>query len=133
MLDTFETETEWLLHNLWNKPQVYTFKIPDTIILKNNRIENWYFASANDYFLKKNKHNLNVQNISQKFTKKLQGNFEHVAANAYHFQQRKNDVTGKLKSDTLTLEHISTHDFPNFAQMIEHVVESSTAPKFKIP
>ena len=91
------------------------------MVLKNGEISNWFFTASQGHILKKNKVNLNGSNIERRFLKKLNTNFEHVGATAYHYDQTE-------RRNILTLEHIPIHDFPSFCQMIE-----KSSGKFKIP
>ena len=61
--------------------------------------------------------------MSYSFIKKLNTNFEHVSATAYHYDK------GTDKKSSLTLEHISTHDFRSFCNMLE----SNNSRQFKLP
>jgi hypothetical protein len=111
----FKTEIEWLFFYLWTKPTLFRFKIPDTVFIKDGQICNWYFSSNQGNLLKKNKKNLNIFKMSNSFVRKLNTNFEHVSATAYHYDNCSVDS----KKNTLTLEHISTHDFRSFCTMLE--------------
>jgi hypothetical protein len=83
--------------------------------------------------LKKNKTTLLMFNVTQKIMKGLHTNFEHVAATAYHLEKRSQDKTGKLRSDQLTLEHISTRDFNSFSDVVEKAIAGRDMVVFKIP
>lgn len=63
-----------------------------------------------------------MHNVEQRVMRKLHTNFEHVAATAYHYTQRGQG----LKPGTLTLEHISTHDFKSFSDMLEKALTSGS-------
>ena len=116
-----DSEIEWLIVQLWEKSSAFKFKIPDTVIMKNGEISNWYFTAARGYILKKNRINLNGMNIHRRFLKNLNTNFEHVGGTAFHYDQLE-------RRNALTLEHIPIHDFPSFCQMIE-----KSNRRFKIP
>ena len=124
----FETELEWLIHHLWVKPAVFAFRIPDTVVLKNGEICNWYFNAHSGCILKKNKSSLQMLNVQEKILGKLNANFEHVAATAYHFEKSRT----RSRPDTLTLEYISTHDFRGFADTLDKCLRSQD-PQFKVP
>ena len=128
----YHTELEWLIHNLWNRSSTFKFKVPDTLVLKDCDIENWYFTSSCGTILKKNKTTNTAFNMEKKIMTGLHTNFEHVAATAYHFDFKSENL--RLKNDTITLEHISTHDFKNFAGIIDRTIEKGAKTSvFKIP
>jgi hypothetical protein len=60
----FESELEWLFFMLWNKssavPPIFSFHIPQTVIIRENRPQTWYFRSKEGYILKKNACNVTV-------------------------------------------------------------------------
>ena len=60
--------------------------------------------------------------MDSKFACALNPNFEHVAATAYHH-----------RNESLTLEHIATHDFHSFANMLEKAMTSQQDSIFKVP
>ena len=99
---------------------MFKFKVPGTVILKQeNLLSNWYFTAAQGQILKKNRSNLCTFKLGNKFVNKLNSNFEHVAATAYHYEQKSAKVPGLVQKDQLTLEHIATHDFRSFCAMLE--------------
>ena len=118
----FDSELEWLFYYLWFKPSLFKFKIAETVVLKPKMIDNWYFTASQGHILKKNRSNVTFYNINNKFAEKLNSNFEHVAATAYHY--------GK---EFLTLEHIATHDFQSFADMVEKSMSGSGETLFRVP
>ena len=69
--------------------------------------------------MKKNKINCNIQKIFHKFYDKLNTNYQQVAATVYHYKQSLNTSEEETTKNTLTLEHIATHDFENFCQVLE--------------
>ena len=102
---------------MWSRPGYYKFKIAETVILKTpNILDNWYFTTSGGQILKKNRSNVTFQKIMHKFASKLNTNFEHVAATAYHYDFKRGEMVQK---DSLTLEHIGTHDFKSFCSMLE--------------
>ena len=82
---TCNSEIEWLIVQLWQKSSAFKFKIPDTVIMKNGEISNWFFTTAQGYVLKKNRINLTGINIQRRFLKRLNTNFEHVGGTAFHY------------------------------------------------
>lgn len=101
---------------------MFKFKIAETVILKPRGIDNWYFTASQGQILKKNRSNVSFQNINNKFAEKLNSNFEHVAATAYHYG-----------NECLTLEHIATHDFHSFVDMVQKSMYGSSEVMFKVP
>ena len=79
----YASELEWLIFHLWSKPTVFSFRIPDTLILKTRLVQgvekedratlldNWYFSAGQGYILKKNRHNVTVTKLRSKLTKGL--------------------------------------------------------------
>ena len=79
----YGSELEWLIYHLWSKPTVFSFRIPDTLVLKTRAVrgvdkedratllDNWYFSAGQGYILKKNRHNVTVHKLKTKLTKGL--------------------------------------------------------------
>ena len=125
----FASEMEWLLFHLWAQPGVFRFKIADTVILRptlNGIIHNWYFTAKEGHILKKNRSNLTARNIISKFANKLKANFQHVAATAYHYDYVEQG------RDVVTLEHVATHDFSSFFEVIDFDSKQSSY-HFRVP
>lgn len=53
-----ETELEWLIYQLWSKntarAPVFSFKLAETVILRQGNPQTWYFSSKEGYILRKN-------------------------------------------------------------------------------
>ena len=93
----YSSELEWLIFHLWSRPTTFSFRIPDTVVLKTRIVrgigkedratllDNWYFSAGQGYILKKNRHNVTVQKLKAKLAKGLNQNFENAAATAYHY------------------------------------------------
>ncbi|CAI2368593.1 unnamed protein product [Moneuplotes crassus] len=123
------SEIAWLFYHLWLKPHTMTisksdlnefeeiketrkgmklvkfpFEIPETLIYKSGKVQDWYFKSKEDVVLKKNKSTIKPDYILEKFNKDIKKLKCPVVATAYNSCEEET-VTGASKL-SLTTHHI---------------------------
>ena len=97
-----ETELEWLLYQLWSKntakSPVFSFKLADTIILRQGCPHIWYFSSKEGQILRKNSANVTLGKINRQLMLKSGVNVSSYedtpVAKTYMYRAQKNMETG---------------------------------------
>ena len=69
-----ETELEWLIYQLWSKNTArapnFSFRLAETVILREGTPHTWYFSSKEGYILRKNSSNVKLVKINKRFLQK---------------------------------------------------------------
>ena len=98
-----ETELEWLIYQLWSKNTAhfpkFSFRIAETVILREGSPQNWYFSSKEGYILRKNSANVKMAKINKRFLQKngmqLGCKDDMAAASTYMYRPQRNMETGE--------------------------------------
>ena len=97
-----ETELEWLIYQLWSKntarAPTFSFKLAETVILREGCPQTWYFSSKEGYILRKNQCNVRLAKINKRFIQKngmtVNCQDDMPAAMTYSYRPQRNTETG---------------------------------------